>query len=329
MYSAEHKEDVLVYAPLLLIEADNPCHSDLCCLKGLKTYIAVAAATSTTNAEALNAQYRKRTRADYVAASSDPDRRCRIAYGPVNPDGLPLYKTASELGFKKTGAEDLLKLEAFDPSQDTPVEVLHTVMLGIVKYMVQDLYKNRLKNNPDKLQQMHNALRVYSASKGFNRTFRRQLNYTGSFVGRDFKQLIQVLPIILTTTFKDDEGLQVVAPVFVQLGKLSSLVFMRSVEHHFDDYLEEVRRTIADLTREIHVFDEVSGNNDRLCSKPKLHILHHLPDNIKRFGCALHFESEKGEQFNKFIQEHLFHTNRHSTSFDVARKFGKQIALRH
>ncbi|KAI8138647.1 hypothetical protein BJV82DRAFT_477002, partial [Fennellomyces sp. T-0311] len=68
---------------------------------------------------------------------------------------------------------------------------------------------------------------------------------------------------------------------------------------------------------------------DRLCSKPKLHILHHLPDNIKRFGCALHFESEKGEQFNKFIQEHLFHTNRHSTSCDVACKFGKQIALQH
>ncbi|KAI8138646.1 hypothetical protein BJV82DRAFT_696885 [Fennellomyces sp. T-0311] len=108
-----------------------------------------------------------------------------------------VYKTAPELGFKKTGAEDLLKLEAFNPSQDTPVEVLHTVMLGIIKYM---------------------------------------LNYTGSFVGQDFKQLIQVLPIILTTTFKDDEGLQVVAPVFVQLGKLSSLVFMHSVEHHFDDY---------------------------------------------------------------------------------------------
>ncbi|KAI8136831.1 hypothetical protein BJV82DRAFT_637994 [Fennellomyces sp. T-0311] len=278
MYSAEHKEDVLVYAPLLLIEADNPCHSDLCCLKGLKTLYCCRSCyfhnkvtprnspNDPPSAEALNAQYRKRTRADYVAASSDPDRRCRIAFGPVNADGLPLYKTASELGFKKTGAEDLLKLEAFDPSQDTPVEVLHTIMLGIVKYMVQGLYRNCLKNNPDKLQQMHNALR---------------LNYSGSFVGRDFKQLIQVLPIILTTTFKDDEGLQVVAPVFVQLGKLSSLVFMRSLEHHFDDYLEEVRRTITDLTREIHVFDKVSSSNDRLCSKPKLHILHHLPDNIK------------------------------------------------
>jgi hypothetical protein len=30
MYSAEHDEDVLVVAPLLWLEADTPCHSELC-----------------------------------------------------------------------------------------------------------------------------------------------------------------------------------------------------------------------------------------------------------------------------------------------------------
>ncbi|KAI8328553.1 hypothetical protein BC941DRAFT_319796, partial [Chlamydoabsidia padenii] len=63
--------------------------------------------------------------------------------------------------------------------------------------------------------------------------------------------------------------------------------------------------------------------------KPKVHILQHLPEDIKRFGCPLHFETERGEMFNKFIREHITHTNRHNPNRDIAIKFGKQVMLRH
>ncbi|KAI8370189.1 hypothetical protein BD560DRAFT_434851 [Blakeslea trispora] len=56
-------------------------------------------------------------------------------------------------------------------------------------------------------------------------------------------------------------------------------------------------------------------------TRPKVHYLHHLHEDILRFGCALKYETEKGEMYNKFIREQLFHTNRHSPSKDVAVRF--------
>ncbi|KAL0073092.1 hypothetical protein F4703DRAFT_1724392, partial [Phycomyces blakesleeanus] len=58
-------------------------------------------------------------------------------------------------------------------------------------------------------------------------------------------------------------------------------------------------------------------------------LLTHLPDDLQRFGTALHYETEKGEQFNKHIREHLMHTNRLNTSRDVCLKFAKQAVMRH
>lgn len=58
-------------------------------------------------------------------------------------------------------------------------------------------------------------------------------------------------------------------------------------------------------------------------------LLTHLPKDLRRIGPALNFETEKGEQFNKHIREHLFHTNRRDTSKIVCLKFAKQSIMRH
>ena len=61
----------------------------------------------------------------------------------------------------------------------------------------------------------------------------------------------------------------------------------------------------------------------------KLHYLHHLKEDLKCFATAIHTESEKGKQFNKFICEHIFHTNRHNPSCDVLELFGQQMMFKH
>lgn len=63
--------------------------------------------------------------------------------------------------------------------------------------------------------------------------------------------------------------------------------------------------------------------------KPKVHFLTHLAEDITRFGTALNFETEKGEQFNKHVREHILHTNKANVSKQVAVKFGKQSVMKH
>ncbi|KAL0087988.1 hypothetical protein F4703DRAFT_1717061, partial [Phycomyces blakesleeanus] len=63
--------------------------------------------------------------------------------------------------------------------------------------------------------------------------------------------------------------------------------------------------------------------------KPKVHLLTHLPEDLRRFGSALNYETEKGEQFNKYICKHLFHTNCMNTLKDICLKFSKQYMTRH
>ncbi|KAI9351067.1 hypothetical protein BD770DRAFT_291174, partial [Pilaira anomala] len=63
--------------------------------------------------------------------------------------------------------------------------------------------------------------------------------------------------------------------------------------------------------------------------QPKTHFLHHIVDDIIRFGPAVHFETEHGEQYNKFIREAILRTNRHFSARDITFRFARQFVIRH
>ncbi|KAL0073066.1 hypothetical protein F4703DRAFT_1975534 [Phycomyces blakesleeanus] len=250
MFSAEDNEHVLVVGPLLWIEADTPCHSELCGLR----------ASTCLTAEKLKDEihytgsHASRTKERYQIATSTPDRSSTILDAPLTGKNFK----ASELSFQYMAMNVLLDLDSFDPSTNTPVEILHNILLGVAKYL----------------------------SQGLSRKFTRLLRHCGSFLGRDFKILVQILPIVLATEFSDPKTI---------------------------------------------FYDKNCGieGHKPYTSKPKVQLLTHLPDDLQRFGTALHYETEKGEQFNKHIREHLMHTNRLNTSRDVCLKFAKQAVMRH
>ncbi|KAL0077317.1 C2H2-type zinc finger transcription factor [Phycomyces blakesleeanus] len=335
MFSAEDNEYVLVVAPILWIEADTPCHSELCGLLGPATtfpcrrcYIELRRAKDFVKDLSYFCEcHERRTREHYVLANSSPGRDTEIPNTPK----IGINTPANKISFRDRSTGRLLELQSFDPEKDTPVEILHTILLGVAKYMVIDLVKVVLKNDTATIARLSEFLTDYTRSTGLSRKFTRNLRHSGSFLGRDFKVLLQILPVILITEFSGNHELDLVIPCFVELGRLCSLVFVRQVTSDFDNYIIRVDNAVKRLIRAL--FDYNKGTKNELhkayCTKPKVHYLTHLKEDIIRFGPALNYETEKGEQFNKHIREHLFHTNRQNTSRDVCLKFAKQVALQH
>ncbi|KAJ3924223.1 MAG: hypothetical protein NXY57DRAFT_864698, partial [Lentinula lateritia] len=87
-----------------------------------------------------------------------------------------------------------------DPHSDTPVEILHVVLLGFVKYLWRDVIDNQLKKNAEKKKEL--ATRISSVdisglgieSKLAGDTL---VNHYGSLTGSDFRKICQVAPFVL------------------------------------------------------------------------------------------------------------------------------------
>ncbi|KAI8140938.1 hypothetical protein BJV82DRAFT_671316 [Fennellomyces sp. T-0311] len=109
---------------------------------------------------------------------------------------------------------------------------------------------------------------------------------------------------------------------------------MGEIHGDFETYIQLIDQKVKLFTTAINEVEDLcctySNQGPRVISRTsKLHILHHLQHDLVRFATAIHYESEKGEQFNKFIHEHIFLTNRHNPSRDVLTFFGRQFMFRH
>ncbi|KAL0084967.1 C2H2-type zinc finger transcription factor [Phycomyces blakesleeanus] len=345
MYSSTYDETVTVCAPLLFITADNARHAELVGLKH-----------STSNFSCRKCYYRNlsrfgfddfdseylvcdcqhRMKEHYKIAATDPTRKEKAIPGILpNADNLylktekPTNKALilADLRYSHTGTDDLLCLQSFDPALDTPVEILHTVALEVYKYLVNHLFKEVLKGNTASQVKLSDLLEQEKGSRDFTRTFRKKIRHSGSYFDKEFKILAQVLPPILNTEFTNNTKVSMIAKPFTELDILSSLLFIREVDSDFDQYLNNVNNTAHCLVKSLYEYDIYA--NTKFSLTLKMHLLLHLKEDIKRFGCALHFETEKGEQFNKFIQTHLVYSNRRADNRDLTFKFGKQDMLRH
>ncbi|KAI8374795.1 hypothetical protein BD560DRAFT_433797 [Blakeslea trispora] len=349
MYSVSHNEDVLVVATLLLISGDNYRQSELSMHKGssagyfsrkcLMSHQARPNRPLRRNANQVSRlAYEANRRNPKLLEAIHHDRCVKRRIEDLRifleaTDATYLAKMNSE-GYGKNGKE-LLCSRAFNPILDTPVELLHTIPLSVGKGLLQLLWQEILTVTQKDLLQK--AISDQRTSPAYTGNLRATLNHNGSFVGRDFKQLIQVLPAILRRlipNIPNGHKLDLIAECFDTLGCLASLLYMRSVEGELSDYTSLVMSLVKEFSDRIFALDNHLIMNgvfvDKILSlQPKLHLLHHLKEDIIRFGLPVHYETEHGEQFNKFIREEIMRTNRHNPSKDVATSFAKQFAVHH
>lgn len=227
-------------------------------------------------------------------------------------------------------------LSGLDPHQDTPVEILHVVLLGFVKYLWRDLMQNQLKNKATQKALLITRLSSLDVSGlGISPLAGHTLvNYSGSLTGRDFRSIAQAAPFVVFDLVSKD-----CLETWVALSKLIPLVWqpeIKDIDGHtvsilfWRAYRFTDRLLQALLTTEINYFLVCAARwTTRWFNKPKFHIFLHLPEHIRRFGPAILFATEAFESFNAIIRAKSVHSNRHAPSRDIARGFAQGNRIRH
>ncbi|KAG2235032.1 hypothetical protein INT48_008955 [Thamnidium elegans] len=112
--------------------------------------------------------------------------------------------------------------------------------------------------------------------------------------------------------------------------------YMEKIQTNFSSYITVASKTAEELIEIIDCLSftivnlQVNINNaPDLYITVLAHLLGHLEDDIIRFAGDPYTETEKGEQYNKFIRSNLFHINRQNTSHNIASKSGEETILRY
>lgn len=141
---------------------------------------------------------------------------------------------------------DLFNSSALDPHQDTPVEILHVILLGFVKYLWRDLVQNQLGKNQDKRDLLATRLSSFDVSGlGISPLAGQTLvQYSGSLTGRDFRVIAQVAPFVAYDMVSED-----CLETWVSLSKLVPLIWqpeIEDVEAHCVSYISSDFVTMTD-----------------------------------------------------------------------------------
>jgi hypothetical protein len=124
----------------------------------------------------------------------------------------------------------LIAIPELEPSQDTPCEILHVVLLGFIKYFWRDAVSRQNAEGKQLLIVRINSLDVYALGLPPLRG-ETLVTYAGSLTGRDFRAIIQIAPAILYDRLPKEAY-----EAWLALARLVPVVFQPSIKD-LDAYL--------------------------------------------------------------------------------------------
>ncbi|KAF9541558.1 hypothetical protein CPC08DRAFT_803425 [Agrocybe pediades] len=211
----------------------------------------------------------------------------------------------------------LLSIEGLDPTQHTPVEILHTILLGIMKYVW--FFINKDWSDEDRaifairLQSTDlDGLTVPPLQAAY------MIQYRNNLIGKHFKTLMQTMAFQVHNIVNPRQ-LEVIKSV----SALGSMLWMHEIDD-MDQYLDDLKIHIANF---LDAFAELEPS--KIIMKAKLHLLVHLPEDIRRFGPPIRYSTEVYESFNRVFRLCSIYSNHQSPSRDIAFKFASMDRLKH
>ncbi|GJJ06810.1 hypothetical protein Clacol_001006 [Clathrus columnatus] len=159
----------------------------------------------------------------------------------------------------------LLEMPGLNVHLDCPTEILHTVLLGVVKYFWgQTVW---LVSNTKKFNIFQMRLESLSGD-GLNipRIMAAYMcQYRGSLIGKHFKTIVQILPLVIYDLIHAD-----LLDAWLLLGRLAVLCWHMEIED-IDMYIEELELVIDQFLTKVAVCAP-----SIITTKPKFHFLKHL-----------------------------------------------------
>ncbi|KAH9814314.1 hypothetical protein DFH28DRAFT_1108148 [Melampsora americana] len=201
-----------------------------------------------------------------------------------------------------------LRLEGFDAHKDTPVKILHVVLLGVVKY----LFRDAMDNIPDSALPSILAQWKSFDTAGLNVPPiqpKTMTQFYQSLVGKDFRTIIQAVPFVLYEHISYERQ-----RMWTALAHLSSFIFQTQITN------------LASYTKDLKILVNIFLGHiiqwtAQWTNKPKFHMLVHLVESIKRFGPLSLVATERNESFNGVTRLASVHSNRHDPGLYIATTF--------
>ncbi|KAJ7752333.1 hypothetical protein B0H16DRAFT_1723687 [Mycena metata] len=204
-----------------------------------------------------------------------------------------------------------------DPNRDTPVELLHTILLGIIKYVWHILYTTWSEAEQNlfvvRLQSTDiDGLTIPPIRAAY------MMQYKNGLIGKHFKSLMQTMVFHM-------HGL--VSPELFTLVKAVSASGSVLWVHEIDNMSEYTEHLIILIANVLDAF----GDNDpaKILLKVKLHLLTHIPDDAVRFGPLIRNSTEVFECFNTIFRLCSILSNHQAPSRDIAYKFASMDCVKH
>ncbi|THU77701.1 hypothetical protein K435DRAFT_701826 [Dendrothele bispora CBS 962.96] len=211
----------------------------------------------------------------------------------------------------------LLDIAGLDPTQDTPVEILHTILLGIVKY-VWLMFHSKLSDDQQKLfatrlqETDTDGLTIPPLRAAY------MIQYRNGLIGKHFKALMQTMvfhvhDLVTPTEFE----------VIKAVGELGSMLWVSEISD-MNQFLSDLEIRIGNV---LDAFAAVDAH--KIVCKIKLHLLSHLISDIRRYGPAIHNSTEIFECFNAVFRMCSILSNHQAPSRDIATKFASMDRIKH
>ncbi|ORY28250.1 hypothetical protein BCR33DRAFT_843898, partial [Rhizoclosmatium globosum] len=191
----------------------------------------------------------------------------------------------------------------FSGAADAPVEVLHCVLLGVVKHTaratipVNNKAAQSLKGVIEGLSQDCLKTKIQGHSV---------VQYVKSLNGKDFRSLIQLAPFAFYHVCDETE-----LKLWTSLADLTAHIYGNAI-FDLDSYTSDLNCYL-----DIFVLNASQSKHFRDLATVKLHLLRHLPWQVDQYGLPAFSATEIFESFNKIIRSGVLHSSRLDASKDV------------